>query len=147
MNAPEPACAAGIWAPEHVWVTLGAVAMVFLAATQSLAVTTVMPPRQRALIAGALFGAEIDVPYLLIDHYGFDATGAGLGLTSAALLWAAGAEVQGRIGDRLGNARITLIGTTLLAAAALVAAATAATALPRRRRPATPRRGRAASSP
>ena len=65
----------------------------------------------------------------LIDHYGFDATGAGLGLTSAALLWAAGAEVQGRIGDRLGNARITLIGTTLLAAAALVAAATAAFAL------------------
>ena len=83
----------------------------------------------RALIAGALFGAEIYVPYLLIDHYGFDATGAGLGLTSAALLWAAGAEVQGRIGDRLGNARITLIGTTLLAAAALVAAATAAFAL------------------
>ena len=83
----------------------------------------------RALIAGALFGAEIYVPYLLIDHYGFDATGAGLGLTSAALLWAAGAEMQGRIGDRLGNARITLIGTTLLAAAALVAAATAAFAL------------------
>ncbi|MEG9492505.1 MAG: MFS transporter, partial [Microbacterium aurum] len=83
----------------------------------------------RALIAGALFGAEIYVPYLLIDHYGFDATGAGLGLTSAALLWAAGAEMQGRIGDRLGNARITLIGTTLLAAAALVATATAAFAL------------------
>ncbi|WP_448262533.1 hypothetical protein [Microbacterium aurum] len=64
------------------------------------------------------------MPYLLIDHYGFDATGAGLGLTSAALLWAAGAEVQGRLGDRLGNARITLIGTTLFAAAALVAAET-----------------------
>ena len=74
-----------------------------------------------SFIAGALFGAEIYVPYLLIDEYGFSATAAGFGLTAAALLWAAGAEVQGRFGDRLGNARITLIGASLLAAAALVA--------------------------
>lgn len=66
------------------------------------------------------------MPYLLIDDYGFSATAAGLGLTSAALLWAAGAEVQGRFGDRLGNARITLFGVTLLLAATLIAAATAA---------------------
>lgn len=38
-----------------------------------------------------------------------------------ALLWAAGAEVQGRFGDRLGNARITLFGATLLLAAATAA--------------------------
>ena len=47
-----------------------------------------------------------------------------------ALLWAAGAEVQGRFGDRLGNARITLSGVTLLLAATLIAAATAAWHLP-----------------
>lgn len=47
-----------------------------------------------------------------------------------ALLWAAGAEVQGRFGDRLGNARITLFGVTLLLAATLIAAATAAWHLP-----------------
>lgn len=84
----------------------------------------------RALIAGALFGAEICVPYLLIDEHGFSATTAGLGLTSAALLWAAGAQVQGRYGDRLGNVRITLVGSSLLCAATLVAAATAAWHLP-----------------
>ena len=65
----------------------------------------------RGLIAGALFGAEIYVPYLLIADYDFSPTWAGLGLTAAALLWAAAAWVQGRFGDRIGNARITLIGT------------------------------------
>ena len=33
----------GIWGPQYVWVTVGSVALVFLAAIQSLAVTTVMP--------------------------------------------------------------------------------------------------------
>lgn len=79
----------------------------------------------RGLIAGALFGAEIYVPYLLIDRYGFSPVWAGLGLTAAAIAWAAGAELQGRVGDRLGNGRIALIGCVLLAVATLVAAATA----------------------
>ncbi len=78
----------------------------------------------RALIAGALFGAEIYVPYLLIADYGFSPTFAGLGLTTAAIAWAVAADIQGRFGDRLGNARITLIGTAQLATALLVAAAT-----------------------
>ena len=33
----------GIWGPRFVWVTVGAVALIFLAAMQSLAITTVMP--------------------------------------------------------------------------------------------------------
>jgi MFS family permease len=76
----------------------------------------------RGLIAGALFGAEIYVPYLLIDEYGFSPTWAGLGLTSAAIAWAAASDVQGRIGDRLGNTRISLIGVALLALATAAAA-------------------------
>ena len=84
----------------------------------------------RGLIAGALFGAEIYVPYLLIDDYGFSPTWAGLGLTAAALAWAVAADLQGRFGDRLGNTRITLIGTGLLTAAMVIAAATAALHLP-----------------
>ena len=84
----------------------------------------------RGLIAGALFGAEIYVPYLLIDDYGFSPTWAGLGLTAAALAWAVAADLQGRFGDRLGNTRITLIGTGLLTAAMVIAAATAALQLP-----------------
>ena len=35
--------AGGVWQARYFWVTLGAVAMIFLAATQALAVTTVMP--------------------------------------------------------------------------------------------------------
>ena len=79
----------------------------------------------RGLIAGALFGAEIYVPYLLIDEYGFSPTWAGLGLTAAALAWAGAAELQGRFGDRLGNTRITVIGTALLVASMAIALVTA----------------------
>ncbi|WP_434811560.1 MFS transporter [Microbacterium sp. bgisy189] len=84
----------------------------------------------RALIAGALFGAEIYVPYLLVDRYGFSTTFAGFGLTAAALLWAAGAEVQGRFGDHLGSTRIAVIGVSLLTAATVLAFITAALGLP-----------------
>ncbi len=84
----------------------------------------------RGVIAGALFGAEIYVPYLLIAEHGFSPTWAGLGLTAAALTWAAGAEAQGRYGDRLGNARITLIGASLLLTAMLSAFASAVLHLP-----------------
>ena len=119
----------GSWA----WVVVAASAVVI-----GLAARPLLPPRtlragrglpsvvlMRGLIAGALFGAEIYVPYLLIDDYGFSPTWAGLGLTTAALLWAVAADVQGRFGDRIGNARITVIGTVLLAAATTVAVATA----------------------
>lgn len=84
----------------------------------------------RGLIAGTLFGAEIYVPYLLIDRYDFSPTLAGLGLTVAALAWAAFADVQGRFGDRLGNRRIALIGITLLATSTSIACATALLGLP-----------------
>ncbi|WP_425841631.1 MFS transporter [Microbacterium sp. PA5] len=125
---------AGPWAPA---VIAAALVLIVVAARPLLPEGTLRAARglpsvilMRGLIAGALFGAEIYVPYLLIDGYGFSSTWAGLGLTAAALLWAAGAEVQGRYGDRLGSTRITLIGTAQLAAATLIAAATAAFALP-----------------
>jgi len=100
----------------------------------ALAARPLLPPRtltaarglpsvvlMRGLIAGALFGAEIYVPYLLISGYGFSATWAGLGLTAAALAWAGAADVQGRFGDRIGNTRITLAGIALLFTAVVVA--------------------------
>jgi MFS family permease len=104
----------------------------------ALAVRRLLPPHtlraarglpsvvlMRGLIAGTLFGAEIYVPYLLIDRYDFSPTLAGLGLTAAALAWAAFADVQGRFGDRLGNRRITVIGITLLSSSTAIACATA----------------------
>ncbi|GAA3901892.1 MFS transporter [Microbacterium invictum] len=84
----------------------------------------------RGLIAGCLFGAEIYVPYLLIEDYGFSTTWAGLGLTAAALLWALGADVQGRFGERIGSTRIAIIGVALLVMATAAAALSAAWHLP-----------------
>ncbi|MFB8386061.1 MFS transporter [Microbacterium sp. NPDC055910] len=120
------------------WVVVAASAVVI-----ALAARPLLPPRtlvagrglpsvvlMRGLIAGALFGAEIYIPYLLIDEYGFSPTWAGLGLTAAALTWALAADVQGRFGDRIGNARITLIGTAQLLAAIVLAGITALSHLP-----------------
>jgi MFS family permease len=80
----------------------------------------------RALIAGSLFGAEIYVPHLLIAGYGFSSTWAGLGLTAAAIAWAVAADISGRFGHRLGNARITLLGVAQLTLAAIGVGLTAA---------------------
>lgn len=142
--APRMACAvavaigalglslAGEAGPFSLVVVAASVVVIVLAARPLLPQGTLLARRglpsvvlMRALIAGALFGAEIYVPYLLIEEYGFSTTWAGLGLTAAAIAWAAAAEIQGRYGDRIGNARITLIGTAQLTAAALFAAATA----------------------
>lgn len=117
----------------YAWVVVAASALVIALASRPLLPRGTLLARRglpsvvlmRGLIAGALFGAEIYVPYLLIDHYDFSPTWAGLGLTAGAIAWAAGADVQGRIGDRLGNARITLIGTALLTTSTLLAGATA----------------------
>jgi MFS family permease len=79
----------------------------------------------RGLIAGALFGSEVYLPYLLVSQYGFSPTWAGLALTVSAIAWAIGSTLQGRYGDRLGNSRITLIGVVLLTTATLLATATA----------------------
>lgn len=53
MTLPETA--ASIWDRHRVWVTLGAVALIFLAAIEALAVTTVMPVVSEALDGEALF--------------------------------------------------------------------------------------------
>ena len=125
---------AGPWTGVVVAVALVAIALAIrpLLPAGTLRVRRGLPSvvLMRALIAGALFGAEIYVPYLLIDGYGFSPTWAGLGLTAAALLWALGADLQGRFGDRLGNTRIALIGVTLLSSATAIAAVTAALHLP-----------------
>ncbi len=120
----------GSWA----WITVAlGVAVIALTVRPLLPVGTLRAGRglpsvvlMRGLIAGSLFGAEVYVPYLLIADYGFSPTWAGLGLSAAALSWALCAEMQGRVGDRLGNARITLLGSSGLLTALLLACATAA---------------------
>jgi predicted MFS family arabinose efflux permease len=84
----------------------------------------------RGLIAGALFGSEVYLPYLLVTEYGFSVTWAGLALTASAIAWAVGSALQGRFGDRLGNARISILGVALLTTATALATATALGHLP-----------------
>jgi len=50
-TAPSP----GIFAPQYIWTTVGAVALIFLAAFESLAVTTIMPVISRELDGESLY--------------------------------------------------------------------------------------------
>lgn len=119
----------GTWAWLGVIVSLVVMAIVIrpLLPKRALRAARGLPSvvLMRGLIAGALFGSEIYIPYLLIEQYEFSPTWAGLGLTAGALTWATAAELQGRFGDRLGNTRITVIGSAQLLAAILLCAATA----------------------
>lgn len=67
----------------------------------------------RASVAAAFFSAEIYVPYVFIEEYGFSPVVAGLALTGAALLWATGSELQSRAGDRWSAPRILRAGLGL----------------------------------
>ena len=123
------AASAGEWA----WaVVLASILVIGLAVRPLLPRRTLLSGRglpsvilMRGLIAGALFGAEVYVPKLFIEEHSFSPVWAGLGLTSAAVAWAIAAEVQGRIGDRLGNRRIVLLGVAQMLLAYTAAFATA----------------------
>ncbi len=106
---------AGAWSPVII---VGALVIIAVAARPLLPRGTLRSARglpsvvlMRALVAGALYGAEAYLPYVLIADYDFSPTFAGFGLTAAALAWAVAAEIQGRYGDRLGNRRITILGS------------------------------------
>ncbi|MGR2751970.1 MFS transporter [Agromyces arachidis] len=84
-----------------------------LRAVRGLPATVLM----RAVVAGAFFGTEIYLPYLLIDRYGFAPSLAGAVLTGAGVSWATASWLQGRLGDRVSNVDAVRIGTAVLAAA------------------------------
>lgn len=74
----------------------------------------------RLIVAGAFFGSEIYLPYLLIERYEFSPSLAGAVLTGAGVTWAAGSWLQGRLGDRLSNTQAVQVGAGLLAASLIV---------------------------
>jgi predicted MFS family arabinose efflux permease len=80
----------------------------------------------RGLASASFFGAEVYLPYLLIEHYAFPPTFAGLTLTGGALAWAGAAAVQGRLGARLPHPAAVRIGAFMVLGAVLLALATAA---------------------
>lgn len=71
----SPAATATIWDHQRLWVTLGAVALIFLAAIEALAVTTVMPIVSEALDGEALFAVAF-AGTLATSVIGMVATGA-----------------------------------------------------------------------
>lgn len=80
----------------------------------------------RGLMAGAFFGGQIYLPYLLTDRYAFTPALAGLALTGGALAWSGAATVQGRLGARLSSPLAMTIGTVLVLTGIVVVAATTA---------------------
>ena len=80
----------------------------------------------RGLASAAFFGAEVYLPYLLIEQYAFPPTLAGLTLTGGALAWAGAAAVQGRLGTRLRHRAAVRIGSVLVLAAIILALVTTA---------------------
>ncbi|MBX3090890.1 MAG: MFS transporter [Cryobacterium sp.] len=84
----------------------------------------------RGLAASAFFGAEVYLPYLLIERYGFNPSLAGLALTLGALAWAGASWLQGRLAERLRDAVCTTMGGALVLAAILSALLTTLFGLP-----------------
>jgi MFS family permease len=83
----------------------------------------------RGLISAAFFGAEVYIPYLLTERYGFSASLSGLALTGAALTWASASWLQGRLDGALSHVNAMRIGTVLVLASIVLAVATAAAEL------------------
>lgn len=108
-------------------VAITAIVLVAIAARPLMPVGTLRAARGmpatvllRLIVAGAFFGSEIYLPYLLIDRYEFSPSLAGAVLTGAGVTWAAGSWLQGRLGDRMSNTRAVQIGAGLLAAMLIV---------------------------
>jgi MFS family permease len=121
------------WGPA----TVPAAAAALLVVT-ALAVRPLLPPGAlrlrrglpsavvaRGLISAAYFGTEAYLPLILIEQHGLSPAVAGLALTAAALLWAAGSSLQARLDGRMSHSSAIVVGasTVLLSAAAVLAGA------------------------
>ncbi len=84
----------------------------------------------RGLGSAAFFGAEVYLPYLLVERYAFAPTFAGLTLTGGAVAWAAASGIQGRLGTRLEHRRAVRIGSALVLGAIALALVTTVLAWP-----------------
>ncbi|UKA54081.1 MFS transporter [Arthrobacter sp. FW305-BF8] len=84
----------------------------------------------RGLVAAGFFGAEVYLPYLLVERYAFSPTFAGLTLTGGALAWAAASGVQSRLGGRLASPAAVRIGSVMVLLAIALALVTTALGWP-----------------
>jgi len=90
-----------IWSARHAWVTAGSVALIFLAALQSLAVTTVMPVVSADLGGAALYAVAFSgtlatsVIGMVVVGAWSDRTGPVAPLTAAVALFVVGLVIAG----------------------------------------------------
>ncbi|MGY1650021.1 MFS transporter [Geodermatophilus sp. SYSU D01119] len=80
----------------------------------------------RGLLAGAFFGMDALLPFVLTEQHGWSAATAGLPLTAGAVGWVVAAQLQGRRPD-VPRQRVLRLGALVLA---LGVAATATVAVP-----------------
>jgi MFS family permease len=80
----------------------------------------------RGLLAGAFFGMDALLPFVLTEQHGWSAATAGLPLTAGAVGWVVAAQLQGRRPD-VPRRRVLRLGCLVLATGL---AATATTAVP-----------------
>lgn len=74
--------------------------------------TTIM---MRGLLASAFFSAEVFVPLALVQLRGATTTQAGMSLAVAAVTWAAGSALQGRMDAAADRSRFVQVGAALVA--------------------------------
>lgn len=79
----------------------------------------------RGLAGAAFLGAEVYLPYLLIERYAFSPSLAGLALTLGALSWASASWLQGRLTAQLSHQLSATIGSSLVLVAVVLAGLTA----------------------
>lgn len=113
---------AGAPSPATVPAVLGLVVVLLIALRPLLPPGTLVARRgtpsvllARAAVAAAFFGAEVYLPYLLIERDGLSPSIAGLTLTGAAITWAAASNLQARLGERASHERVVLIGVSAVA--------------------------------
>jgi MFS family permease len=82
----------------------------------------------RGLLAGAFFGMDALLPFVLTEQHGWSATTAGLPLTAGAVGWVLAAQLQGRRPD-VPRQRVLRAGFLLLALGLVATASTAVPAL------------------
>ncbi|WP_121867701.1 MFS transporter [Glutamicibacter nicotianae] len=79
----------------------------------------------RIFVAGAFFGVEVYLPYLLREDYHLGPDRAGLILTASALCWSVGSWLQGKLGEKVESSTCITMGSIAGCIAISTALATA----------------------
>lgn len=70
----------------------------------------------RGAVAAAFFCTEAHLPFVLQEQWGFSTMNAGYALALAGVVWALASQAQARLVDRINNAQMLVIGSSILVA-------------------------------